>query len=117
MCSSSDRIHYLAERFCLLAVVSPEKYLARFEYWSSKSSTLENQGWKKMNGKTQHQKIIKHLQKAGSITVREAMVEYSIQSLTKRIQELRELGYDIVSHVKYHPITRQKYTRYTLESV
>lgn len=61
---------------------------------------------------TQHQMILKHLRKAGSITVREAMVEYSIQSLTKRVQELREGGYDIVSVIKRHPVTGQKYTRY-----
>jgi len=65
---------------------------------------------------TQNQIILKHLNKAGSITVREAIVEYSIQSLTKRIQELRESGNHIVSHVKYHPVTGQKYVRYTLES-
>ena len=63
---------------------------------------------------TQHQKIMKHLKKAGSITVREAMVEYSIQSLTKRVQELREDGHEIVSTVKFHPVTGQKYVRYSL---
>lgn len=65
---------------------------------------------------TQNEIILKHLKKAGSITVREAIVEYSIQSLTKRIQELREAGHEVVSNVKFHPITRQKYTRYTLEN-
>lgn len=65
---------------------------------------------------TQNQRIIKHLKKAGSITVREAIVEYSIQSLTKRVQELRESGHNIISHVKSHPMTGQKYTRYTLEA-
>jgi hypothetical protein len=64
---------------------------------------------------TQHDKIMKHLRKAGSITVREALVEYSIASLTKRVQELREQGHDIVSTVKFHPITGQKYVRYSLE--
>ena len=63
---------------------------------------------------TQNAIIMKHLKKAGSITVREALVEYSIQSLTKRIQELRVAGNDIVSNVKRHPITGQQYTRYTL---
>ena len=61
---------------------------------------------------TQHDMIIKHLRKAGSITVREAMVEYSISSLTKRINELRTIGYDIVSVTKYHPVTKQRYVRY-----
>ena len=61
---------------------------------------------------TQHQKLIAHFKKAGSITVREAMVEYSIQSLTKRIQELRDRGFPIASKTKYHPVTGQKYVRY-----
>ena len=64
---------------------------------------------------TQNQVILKHLRKAGSITVREALVEYSVASLTKRIQELREAGHEIVSNVKFHPVTGQKYVRYTLD--
>jgi biotin operon repressor len=45
------------------------------------------------------------------------MIEYSISSLTKRIQELRDMGYDIVSHKKAHPVTGQRYVRYTLQAV
>jgi len=63
---------------------------------------------------TQHSNIMKHLRTAGSITVREAMIEYSISSLTKRIHELRGLGYDIESVRKSHPVTGQRYTRYVL---
>lgn len=66
--------------------------------------------------KTQHSNIIKHLQKAGGITVREAMIEYHISSLTKRVHELRALGYDIASNPKKHPVTGQRYVRYTLTS-
>lgn len=66
---------------------------------------------------TQNQLIVKHLNKAGSITVREAIVEYSIQSLTKRINELREAGHEIISTTKHHPITRQKYVRYHYPNV
>lgn len=62
----------------------------------------------------QHEQILKHLRKAGSITVREAMIEYSIASLTKRVHELRANGFDIVSNVKHHPVTGQRYVRYTL---
>lgn len=65
---------------------------------------------------TQHDKIMRHLKKAGSITVREAIVEYSIQSLTKVISVLRTNGHKINSNVKYHPVTGQKYVRYTLAS-
>jgi hypothetical protein len=65
--------------------------------------------------KTQHHQIIKHLRATNGLTVREAMVEYSISSLTKRIQELRENGWDIVSNKKKHPVTGQRYVRYTLK--
>jgi biotin operon repressor len=63
---------------------------------------------------TQHKMIIKHLETTNGITVREAMIEYSISSLTKRVHELRGLGYDIESVRKQHPVTGQRYTRYFL---
>ena len=66
------------------------------------------------NNNTQHSNILKHLRTTKGITVREAMIEYHISSLTKRIHELRGLGYDIVSTRKGHPVTGQKYVRYTL---
>ena len=65
---------------------------------------------------TQHKMIIKHLETTNGITVREAMIEYSISSLTKRVHELLGLGYDIESVVKQHPVTGQRYTRYFLLS-
>jgi biotin operon repressor len=65
---------------------------------------------------TQHNMIIKHLETTKGITVREAMIEYSISSLTKRIHELRGMGYDIESIRKQHPVTGQRYTRYHLLS-
>lgn len=61
---------------------------------------------------TQHKLILKHLETVGSITVREAMIEYSIPSLTKRISELRDLGYNIISVFKKHKLTGQRYVRY-----
>ena len=63
---------------------------------------------------TQHKMIIKHLETTNGITVREAMIEYSISSLTKRVHELRGLGYEIESVRKQHPVTGQRYTRYFL---
>ena len=67
-----------------------------------------------MSNNTQLSNIMKHLRTAGSITVREAMIEYHISSLTKRIHELRQLGIDIMSVTKRHPVTGQRYVRYTL---
>ena len=108
-----DKAFELAETYCVLATQNPEHQIT-YKYWNKIATSFENSGWKQMNGQTQHQKILKHLRKAGSITVREGMVEYSISCLTKRIQELRELGHEIVSNPKVHPITGQRYVRYTL---
>ncbi|AAG02593.1 gp10 [Roseobacter phage SIO1] len=63
---------------------------------------------------TQHKNILKHLKTAKGLTVREALIEYSISSLTKRVHELRGLGYDIESVRKKHPCNRSKI--YTLLS-
>lgn len=63
---------------------------------------------------TQNQLILNHLLRTGSITQREALLDYSIQSITKRISELRERGYKIKSEKKQHPTTGQRYVRYVL---
>ena len=64
----------------------------------------------------QHEQILTHLRKAGGLSVREALVDYSIQSFTKRISELRKEGHDIVGIKSNHPVTGQRYTRYVLVS-
>jgi hypothetical protein len=63
---------------------------------------------------TQEQQILKHLRKAGSITQREALLDLSVQSLTRRITELRLRGFNIEGIQKQHPVTGQRYMRYTL---
>jgi len=63
---------------------------------------------------TQCDMIINHMKRTGSITMREALIDHGVQCLTKRIQELREAGWQIVSERKNHPITGQRYTRYRL---
>ena len=67
-----------------------------------------------MTSTTQHNKIIKHLRATKGLTLREAMNDYSIQSFTKRISELRKAGYRIDGIKGKHPVTGQRYTRYTL---
>lgn len=65
---------------------------------------------------TQNQLILAHMIRTGSITQREAMIDYSVQSLTKRISELRARGYKIKSEKRQHPTTNQRYVRYVLIS-
>lgn len=64
---------------------------------------------------SQHSKILKHLRVTKGLTQREALLDYSIQSFTKRISELRRQGFNIVSVPGKHPITGQRYTRYVLQ--
>jgi biotin operon repressor len=64
---------------------------------------------------TQNDIIYAHLKRAGSISQREALADYSVQSLTKRISELRDMGYNIMTQHKKHPVTGQRYARYVLK--
>ena len=56
--------------------------------------------------------IVNHFRRAGRITQRQALMDYSIQSLTKRIAELRVFGLDVESVTKNHPITNQRHVEY-----
>lgn len=60
----------------------------------------------------QNTKIAKHFRRAGRITQRQAIMDYSIQSLTKRIAELRKGGLKVESVWKEHPVTGQRYVEY-----
>jgi hypothetical protein len=75
---------------------------------------LENSGWKKGTGMTQAQRIIEHIKKNGSITQREAFIDYSIQNFSARLSEIKQAGYNVVKREKKHPVTGQKYSRYYL---
>jgi|TARA_B100000900_G_scaffold375093_1_gene356819 hypothetical protein len=65
---------------------------------------------------TQYTKILKHLKATKGLTQREALLDYSIQSFTARISELRKLGYAIDGVKSKHPVTGQRYTRYVWRS-
>lgn len=56
--------------------------------------------------------VLNHIRNAGSISQREALMDHSIQCLTKRVQELRVCGYKVKTTFKKHPITGQRYARY-----
>jgi len=65
---------------------------------------------------TQYDMILKHLKATKGLTQREALLDYSIQSFTKRISELRKRGYNIDGVKSRHPVTGQRYTRYVWRS-
>lgn len=63
--------------------------------------------------------ILNHLNKVGSISIREAMDDYGMSggSLTKYVSNLRKAGHNIHRETRKHPITGRKYARYHLMSV
>lgn len=63
---------------------------------------------------TQNEQLLKHMKRIGGISQREAMLEYNVQSLTRRIADLRKAGFKIKTVFKHNPITGQRYARYTL---
>lgn len=60
----------------------------------------------------QLQTLRHHFRASGRITQRQAIMDHSMQSLTKRIAELRHLGAAIQSNFKNHPVTGQRYCEY-----
>jgi hypothetical protein len=60
----------------------------------------------------QNKTLVTHFRRAGRITQRQAIMDYSIQSLTKRMAELRQMGLDVQSNFKNHPVTGQRYCEY-----
>ena len=61
-------------------------------------------------------KVFDHIETAGSVSAREAMVDLGITSasLARRICDLEEAGYEIVRERRNHPVTNQRYTRYSI---
>ena len=68
---------------------------------------------KKYMGQSQYQLVLNHLVDVGSITFVEANDLYRIRSLTRRIADLREAGFQIISEWKKDNLG-QRYTRYSL---
>ena len=76
------------------------------QLYTDNNLLMSNKGETYMTN-TQNSKIITHLRATKGLPQREAMLDYSIQSFTKRISELRKAGYRIDGIKGKHPITGQ----------
>ena len=65
---------------------------------------------------SQQNKILNNLRATKGMTLHKALLDYSIQSFTARIAELRKMGYAIDGIKSKHPVTGQRYTRYVWRS-
>lgn len=59
-------------------------------------------------------RILNHLMKGHSITQRSALMDFGVMALPRRIADLREHGYNIVSVLENNKLTGQRYARYYL---
>ena len=66
---------------------------------------------------TQVEQLIQHLDAIGSITQREAYLEYNIQSFHRRLSDLRAMGLHLKAEQKKNPVTGQDYTRYSWDNI
>ncbi len=55
--------------------------------------------------------LLQYITTHGSVTQREALMDLKIQSLTKRVSELRNY-FDIATEFRHHKTTGQRYARY-----
>lgn len=62
---------------------------------------------------TQIERVVRHIEDYGSITSLEAMREYGIMRLASRINDMRELGYPIASHLEHGKNRYGEPTRYS----
>ena len=64
----------------------------------------------------QMRSILNHVKRVGYITPREARDNYQIESLSRRMCDFKDLGWEVRSELTAHPVTGQRYTRYYLTS-
>jgi hypothetical protein len=111
---SEDLLFHMADKACVRAW-EDEGWGPYHKKLLTMCLKVENNGWKVKNGMTQNQKILEHMRKNGSITQREAYIDYGVQSFHRRLTELKDAGHKIKKVGKIHPTTGQNYSRYYLE--
>lgn len=112
---TDEEVFEEAEALALAAVADPS-LTSEYETVTRKAQEIEGMGWKyRTTDMRQVDKIIRHIKSQGSISQREAYIDYGVQSFHRRLSDIKNMGYTIVGKPKVHPVTRQEYTRYYLK--
>ena len=61
-------------------------------------------------------KMIAHMSRVGSISQREAYLEYGVQGFSARISDIRKF-LPLKAERRTNPVTGQKYSRYSIETM
>jgi len=59
-------------------------------------------------------KLINHMVRNGSISQREAYLEYGVQNFSARISDIRKF-IPLKGEARRNPVTGQRYTRYSID--
>lgn len=111
---SEDLLHHMADTACVRAW-EDEMWGPYHKRLLTMCIKLEQPGnRRKHTGMTQVQKIIEHMKKNGSITQREAYIDYGVQSFHRRMTDIADQGISYRQERRSHPVTGQSYTRYYL---
>jgi len=113
--TNEDLIFKTAEELAVQAVDDPG-LVDEYQQATREAQECEgSRGWKyRTSNMRQVDKIINHIKKQGSITQREAFIDYGVQSFHRRLSDIKEMGYKITGKQRFHPVTNQPYTRYYL---
>ena len=111
---SEDLLFHMAETACVRAW-EDEGWGPYHKRLLTMTVKIENNGWKRKTGMTQVQKIINHIKKHGSITQRDAYIDYGVQQFSARLVDIKDMGYNIKSERRTHPTTGQQYSRYSFD--
>lgn len=111
---SEDLLFHMADKACLRAS-RDNSWDAIHKHLLKLCMKTENNGWKRKNGMRQIDKMLNHMRKNGSITQREAYIDYGVQSFHRRLTEIKDDGHKVSRVTKYHPTSGQSYSRYYLE--
>lgn len=116
--ATTDDVFAEAERLALAASADPA-LIEEYEIATRRAREIERGGYKRRiamgKARTQNEKLIHHMLNIGPISLREALLEYNVTSLTRRICDIQEMGYRIVKDQRHNPVTGQEYTRYGIE--
>ena len=64
--------------------------------------------------KSQVDRLLQHFEQGKVTTLRGAMIDFGVASLTRRVADLRERGHNIQKNMKRNPVTGQRYAEYYL---
>lgn len=115
--TNPDAVFEEAERLALEAVQNPQKIVAYRSATDAAKALEGGRGWKgNRMRKNQAERMIDYIREKGYITQRTAALDLGVQSFTRRISDIREMGYVLRLEPRTNPSTGAEYNRYYIDA-